>query len=73
MQKITAVILHKLNDNDFLNYKHHYNDLTQTDKMIAEADGIVKVHKSKIAAKGPHVNIMQAYQNSKKEFENAVC
>ena len=45
LQNDTADILHDLNNNDFLNYKYHYNDLTQTDTMLAKAYGLVKIHK----------------------------
>ena len=45
LQDNTYVILKSLNDNEFLKYKHHNNQLTLTSTVLARYYGLPKIHK----------------------------
>ena len=48
LQDNTYEILKSLNDNDFLKYKHHNNQLTLTSTVLARCYGLPKIHKKDV-------------------------
>ena len=45
LQCSTSNILNRLNDNDYLKYKVHNNQLTLTNTVLAKCYGLPKIHK----------------------------